>query len=576
MEEFGSSNQPFSRLFLSDTLMGDAEADGLGQMEPPASSVETLIAEAPQRKRVRGTEEQDTVLSSDLFDALGSTLPGNPVPDFMEDSQQESGKWHTQMSEDEIVKFLAFFDQGRPNSSPAQHSVNFASMNFRDGTPATTTSRISDITDIANSLHVQMEHLRWDQQQMLVPPSPEVLQKLNQQQLNIVRMIEEAQAGLQQVIDSTLLSPPLLAQTDRLNCELFFLLTSVKLFREELTYMAQPSGPGKCFATLVIRKQPFPKPLKQNTKTSSSLEEPILVQLVTAPKCDCQPSSPVTCSMDYDEFTNTKTSFTIEGKQQKLDDSLQARFVEMRIKQGTRLKMARLKFSVNVKFVQLDGSMGKATLESNLSEPLIVMTNENQWESAEANLLRKALFPAPGRNPDEVVRVPWFRFANTIQRHYLKATRQDPANPTRALSRYDMDYLHRNQFNGQELVLEQDFEKFWIWFGKVMHKIRHQKPFIFLWLKGVVYGFITREDAERVLMDQPPGAFVVRFSDRVAGKVAITYKTVAGGEVFIKHFLLNPVKELVTLPDFVQQRETFTHLLKLRTDFACEIGRAHV
>jgi len=71
-----------------------------------------------------------------------------------------------------------------------------------------------------------------------------------------------------------------------------------------------------------------------------------------------------------------------------------------------------------------------------------------------------------------------------LQSHYLRSTRQDVSNPSRPLSRYDLDYIHQHQFKGSQTVTTTSFTKFWDWFGKVMHSIRHQKPFLYLWLNG--------------------------------------------------------------------------------------------
>ncbi len=39
-------------------------------------------------------------------------------------------------------------------------------------------------------------------------------------------------------------------------------------------------------------------------------------------------------------------------------------------------------------------------------------------------------------------------------------------------------------------------------FGKVLHKIRHQRHLSLLWLKGLIFGFIPKENAEEILRNQ--------------------------------------------------------------------------
>lgn len=76
-----------------------------------------------------------------------------------------------------------------------------------------------------------------------------------------------------------------------------------------------------------------------------------------------------------------------------------------------------------------------------------------------------------------------------MQHHYLRATRQDFASPSRPLSKYDLDFIRAAHFSGSDVVTVQSFTKFWDWFGKVMHSIRHQKTFGALWLKGYIFNF---------------------------------------------------------------------------------------
>ena len=98
----------------------------------------------------------------------------------------------------------------------------------------------------------------------------------------------------------------------------------------------------------------------------------------------------------------TTRSFTITNDKQEMDDCGIARFTDLRFPQGTRLKMVRLQFAVEVQFAQFNGTACKALLETKEpSNPFIVMTNENQWESSEGILLKKDVFEGN-------IEVPWF------------------------------------------------------------------------------------------------------------------------------------------------------------------------
>jgi hypothetical protein len=185
------------------------------------------------------------------------------------------------------------------------------------------------------------------------------------------------------------------------------------------------------------------------------------------------------------------------------------------------------------------------------------------------------------------------QFANLLQRHYLRATRQEASDPTRPLSRYDLEHIHVNQFQGADTVTVNSFTKFWDWFGKVMHSIRHHKPFLFLWLKGyvsktsctahllsprLVYGLISKEDAERLLEGQPVGTFVTRFSERRPGQVAIAFskKDSISGRITIKHYLYDPqTNQIKNLPDFCKEKVNLRFLPKLKTEFVSTGGNIH-
>ena len=44
-----------------------------------------------------------------------------------------------------------------------------------------------------------------------------------------------------------------------------------------------------------------------------------------------------------------------------------------------------------------------------------------------------------------------------------------------------------------------------------------------LWKKGYVMGFVAKAKAESLLLQQPPGTFLLRFSDSKIGGVSIAY-----------------------------------------------------
>merc|ERR1711974_226517 len=138
------------------------------------------------------------------------------------------------------------------------------------------------------------------------------------------------------------------------------------------------------------------------------------------------------------------------------------------------------------------------------------MTNETQWRDSEGSLLKKSAFGSKDS-------VSWPKFSNCLQVHYIRATRQNPKEPKRALSLRDFQYISQLElFENKQQVHVRDFERFWDWFSEALHKIRHQKPFSSMWLEGEIFGFIDRTEAARlVYCNGKAGSFLLRFSERI-------------------------------------------------------------
>lgn len=140
--------------------------------------------------------------------------------------------------------------------------------------------------------------------------------------------------------------------------------------------------------------------------------------------------------------------------------------------------------------------------------------------------------------------IPWARFANVFQMHFIRATRQDVNKPARAFHAGDFEYLHDKFFGNKQLVSYKDFDqvtqlfslvlcfaspsvfrhKFWSWFGKGLHILRYQRHVGNLWKSGLIYGFIAKDAVHRALSNERPGSFLVRFSENHAGSFAVAYK----------------------------------------------------
>eukprot|EP00179_Madagascaria_erythrocladioides_P031893 CAMPEP_0198327408 /NCGR_PEP_ID=MMETSP1450-20131203/14683_1 /TAXON_ID=753684 ORGANISM="Madagascaria erythrocladiodes, Strain CCMP3234" /NCGR_SAMPLE_ID=MMETSP1450 /ASSEMBLY_ACC=CAM_ASM_001115 /LENGTH=314 /DNA_ID=CAMNT_0044031455 /DNA_START=15 /DNA_END=955 /DNA_ORIENTATION=+ len=274
-------------------------------------------------------------------------------------------------------------------------------------------------------------------------------------------------------------------------------------------------------------------------------------------------------------------AITVTENAADFDDQLCARFGALTFPHGTRLRTTRMTFRAQVQAALL-GHTELLNLESNVSGDLVVKTNENQWDECEGILMKRSLWSSP-----DVTRVPWLRVCNIIQHHYLIATRQwNPLGSTddqhaidRPLLPHDLAYIHRLCFDNGDAVTQKQFEKFWLWFGPTLHKIRYQRHLCPLWRSGKILGFLTRAESEHLLLQtRSAGAFLLRFSERVAGQFAVSYVVhtsgrgggAAGGndELLVKHYLMRDTDTAgakKTLPDFLRGYTEFQSLMALAT-----------
>jgi hypothetical protein len=252
----------------------------------------------------------------------------------------------------------------------------------------------------------------------------------------------------------------------------------------------------------------------------------------------------------------------------------------------------QLRFRVSVQTIEPEtGKFGqKRVLESLLTEPFIAMTNTKQWVEAEGLLLANHLFSLPPKDasPRPPVRedttdgesIGAIQFCNRLQRHYAESTNQNPNITDRMLLPSEFEFLFSRKF-GKKLVLHSDgdnvlngvdsasvtkveFGRFWEWFGVVLQKIRYQKFLYQLWSTGLVYGFIGKEQAESLLSSAEIGTFLLRWSERSAGSIAVAYKQSASN---VRHYLIqskDTVGQGRSLPQFIRETSSLVRFLQHR------------
>ena len=178
-----------------------------------------------------------------------------------------------------------------------------------------------------------------------------------------------------------------------------------------------------------------------------------------------------------------------------------------------------------LKIPHLGKQMEAQGMQCRNPNPVVITTNENQWEHAEGRLLRRQLFG--DIDDDAQVSCGWTFFSNCLLEFFMRATRQDLLDcemldldkasllpqPQRSLSGSDLEYLHAKGFDKNPQVSLSQFQSFWEWFGPLSHQYRHNQVIRNLYLRGLIYGFISKDDCVKLLQNQKQGTFLIRSSE---------------------------------------------------------------
>lgn len=202
---------------------------------------------------------------------------------------------------------------------------------------------------------------------------------------------------------------------------------------------------------------------------------------------------------------------------------------------------------------------------SEVTPPAISVTNEVQWEEAEGILVEKQAF-------QENSTCAWFALANVLQRHMIDATRQPVTSLSRIYGQVELTYFHHFLGGGAQVSVDA-FREWWKWYGKAMHKVRYTKHILTLFLSGCLFGFIAKQDMELALRDQPPGTFMVRFSERNPGSFSIAYVLQSENDPtqsMVRHYLVSQedITQRRSLADFLGESPALTHFLR----YECSSG----
>jgi hypothetical protein len=417
--------------------------------------------------------------------------------------------------------------------------------------------QLNDLKIMCDTQQSQIEDMKKIQFQCLTKSNAEVIRRLQDNQTKINDNILIAIRILSEIIKNVILDAPGLALCRYLFVNFQKQQQCLELLRQELVNLCERSS-RKSVCSLVITDQPLP----QVVFKGKQIEEPYTVSLLTG------------ASRFFDEFSHVKAIMvtadtqnpygdkeTIENNEKPLDlYEYHAVFEGIKVNVSTRMTMVSFKFGLQIKSDQ-----DICVVESPPSYPFIVITNESQWAEAAGKLLIADCFAGPPGAPLQV-ECPWPQYANTLHSHFLKATHQNPNAPLRPLQPYEFHYFHQKFFGEQQIINEHQAQLFWDWFGQVLQTIRFKRHIHHMWQLGLIYGFLTKEEAIRALNTQGLGTFLIRFSETSPGVFAISHvfdDRTQGDK--IKHFLVKSedIGSNKSLPDLLREKDQFQYLLRI-------------
>jgi len=208
---------------------------------------------------------------------------------------------------------------------------------------------------------------------------------------------------------------------------------------------------------------------------------------------------------------------------------------DFRFPAGTRNKPCLIRLHVTGVVTLPDGSASEPVeLVSAPSHRFIILTNEVQYETSELKLLMMDIFRTGSRT------CSWPLFVNALNVRWMRVTRQEAesaiaAVPERTLSDEELAFVASFFPDAPRSVTRDQVAAFYSFFGKATHHFRHNNAFRQLLMDGIVWGFMSKQQADRRLGASAVGTFLLRASESAAGSFCVSWKAPEG----VRHALLD-------------------------------------
>ncbi|KAF4010440.1 hypothetical protein G4228_001567 [Cervus hanglu yarkandensis] len=170
-----------------------------------------------------------------------------------------------------------------------------------------------------------------------------------------------------------------------------------------------------------------------------------------------------------------------------------------------------------------------------LSLPLVVIVHGNQDNNAKATILWDNAFSEMDRVPFVVAeRVPWEKMCETLNlkfmaevgtnrgllpEHFLFLAQKIFSDNSLSMEAFQHRSVSWSQFN-KEILLGRGFT-FWQWFDGVLDLTK--RCLRSYWSDRLIIGFISKQYVTSLLLNEPDGTFLLRFSDSEIGGITIAH-----------------------------------------------------
>ncbi|XP_030310474.1 signal transducer and activator of transcription 1-alpha/beta isoform X1 [Calypte anna] len=265
--------------------------------------------------------------------------------------------------------------------------------------------------------------------------------------------------------------------------------------------------------------------------------------------------------------TNTK----VMNMEECTNGSLAAEFRHLQLKEqknsGSRTNEGPLIVTEELHSLSFETQLCQPGLVIDLettSLPIIVISNVSQLPSGWASILWFNMLSTDPKNLSFFLNPPcakWSVLSEVLSWQFSSVTKRGlNADQLGMLGEKLLGPASGGSHDGlipwtkfcKENINDKSFP-FWLWIEGILELIK--KHLLCLWNDGCIMGFISKEKERALLKDQPPGTFLLRFSES-SREGAITFTWVEGSQSEPEFHSVEPYtkKELcaVTFPDIIR------------------------